>query len=141
MYAFIAFVAFPFFFFWLLGSRLAGWLGVLFVVTLVILGVGFVTGLLFTWFIEPQSYWHAYQMPELSTNIYANNLGLDDPMYKMLAIPYIVLFDAAKIYVSLSLGHGTLELWIPEFVSFFILRNLYVISRRVSSGLRVEAGN
>ena len=128
MLSFIWFLAFPFFFMWLLGVRRAGWIGFACVIVVLVLALGFITGLLFTFFVEPQSYWQAYRLPELTTNAYADSLNLGDPLYKLLVIPYLALYDAMKVYLHFSLTHGTVALWIPELISFAILRNLYAIS-------------
>lgn len=131
MLAGLWYLGFPFFFLWIIGFRRAGWFGLGVAAVLLVLLLGFITGLLFTWFIEPQSYWHAYAMPKLVTNTYTDSLSWDAPMYKMLLIPYLFVFDILRIYVHFSLTHGTLALWIPEFVSFFILRNWYVVYRQL----------
>lgn len=127
MLSFIWYLAFPFFFMWIMGVRRAGWFGIVFVTALLVLALGFITGLLFTFFMEPQAYWQTYRLPELTTNTYTDNLSLGDPLYKLLVIPYLALYDAVKVYLHFSLTHGTVALWIPELVSFSILRNLYAV--------------
>lgn len=135
MLGFIFFLLFPFFVAWLMGIKRAASLGLACAITLAVLGLGFVTGLLFTWFVERSAYWHAYQWPGLLTSQYVDSIGIDEPFYKVLLIPYLLLLDVARIYFHFSVTHGTLALWIPEVISWFTLRNLYVIYRHLSAPL------
>lgn len=131
MVAFIFYLVLPFFLLWIMGSRRAGALGIACAIVLFVLGLGFVTGLLITFFIEPASYWQAYHLPSLWAARYTDSLGYDDPLYKALLIPYVVLLDALRVYVHFNVTHGTLALWIPEVASWVVLRNFYVIHRQM----------
>jgi hypothetical protein len=135
MFGFIFYLTFPFFLAWLMGARRAGALGLACAVALLILGLGFITGLLLTWLIEPSAYWHAYHWPGLWASRYTDSIGYDEPFYKALLIPYVLVLDAARIYVHFSVTHGTLALWIPEVASWLTLRNFYVIYRHFASPL------
>lgn len=84
MFGFIFFLFFPFILAWLMGIKRAAPLGIACAITLLVLGMGFVTGLLFTWFIERPDYWRAYHWPGLLASQYADSIGYDDPQESKL---------------------------------------------------------
>lgn len=97
----------------------------LYLVTVLALLLGFGTGLGLSFLFQPGSWWKEYELPTLWFKTYMNSLSTqeDAPLYKyVLGLP-IAFVDCIRVYVHFNFDRGGLPLWIPEFASFYIIRN------------------
>ena len=124
---FIAIPALPLMFLALCGVRgMVKWTA-LYLITVLLLIVGFGVGLSWKWLVEPQSYWKSYTVPEMWMSTYINSLDVDAPLIDSLYALPLGFIDGIRLYIDFNLQKGGLALWIPEIVSFITIRNFWVM--------------
>lgn len=126
MIQFLIFVCIPIVWMWMLGFRRAAAILFLVVISILIIALGFVAGGIFE-FMFLHDHFRTYQLPALSTNSYANNM---ETLGQGFAIPYIFIWDLAKIYVHYTFTHATWIMWAFQLWSIFIVLRFWAPNKK-----------
>lgn len=141
MIAYILYIMTPFWFAYCLvpeAKRPAVFkVALVFLMTLLILAFGFVSGLVTSFFYQPSKYWKAYDVTFGSANFsYLTDViitGLtkesedSNNFWTALFIPFTLLIDVLRIYVIVSIKHWTVALVIWEVISIEIVLRFYIM--------------
>ena len=93
-----------------------------FLITLIVIIFGFFAGLLLSFLYEPVSYWRSYNMPIFWVEQYLAYMERDTTrMLGIFLLPPLLLIDFFRIYIHFSLTHGSIGLWISEFITLNFL--------------------
>jgi len=117
MFTFILFFAIPVAIFWQIGFFRVAAILLGSIAATVVFAVGTATGLVFEYMFMSRHV-STYIAPTLYTDAYANNMT---SLGQAFAIPYIVVFDFAKLTLHYTLTHGTPILWAFQLWAIYII--------------------